>query len=148
MHYRFASVHIAQNLLCYFSHPPAFTRLPVRANYKGLTHHSIMAQVCATVAAIGMNQPVWLYQPCPFPPASYPALFSSFLDATCLPSLLLPESPATGGVAHQSSLPVVFSVFLQVPFPCQCCPPHFAGIQHFTASSELHLFVIIFARLS
>lgn len=70
MHYGFASVHIGQNLLCYFSHPPAFTRLPIRANYEGLTHHSIKAQVCATVAAIGMNQSVWLHQPCPFPPAS------------------------------------------------------------------------------
>lgn len=107
MHYGFASVHTGQNLLCSFSHPPAFTRLPIRTNYEGLTHGSIMAQVCATVAAIGMNQSVWLHQPCPFPPASYPALFSSFLDATCLPSFLLRETPATF-----SSLPMVFSACL------------------------------------
>lgn len=52
MHYGFASVHIGQNLLCYFFHPPAFPGLPISANYDGLTHHSIMAQVCATVVPL------------------------------------------------------------------------------------------------
>lgn len=117
--YRFASVHIGQNFFDFS--PTLLLSLGCQLGLiiLGWLTASLWLRFVPLVAAMGMNQSVWLHQPCPFLPASYPALLSSFLDATCLPLLLPPESPVTF-----SSLPVVFSVCLLFanPFPLLVLP--------------------------
>lgn len=93
--YRFASVHIGQNLLWFFSHPPAFTRLPIRANYTGLTHCFIMAQVCATGSCHGNESVCVAASALPFSSCLLPS--SSFFIFGChMPSF----APSTWVTCH------------------------------------------------
>lgn len=111
--------------------------LPIRANYKELTHHSITAQVCASVAfkwngLCGCISPALVL----LPPTQL------FILHFQMPRAFLYSFHPTHMPNSALCLLPVFGFIFWSPFPCSCCLLHFAGIQHFAASSGLQLFFI------